>query len=503
MEKIAIIDIGSNTARIVIANILEGGYFSVVDELKEPVRLAKGMEVDGYLRPLRIQQMIKTLKSFKNLYESHKVDKVFAYATAAVRRAKNKKTFVDEVLAQCGIKLTVLTQEEEAMLVYTGVANSLDIPKGLIIDVGGASIKIILYNRRMLINHTTLPFGAVSLTDKFADIADGFERARLIEEYVGEELAKVEWFRDIDEEVQLIAVGSAVRNLGRISRRFKRYPLDMAHNYHIPMEEFENIYNTMKGVDITKPVRIKGISSARAEILPAAFSCIKAIEDASKFSEIVISGAGLREGALFRYAVPSTMDKPLGDVLGHSIYTMLSHFNMNIPHAEHVFDISLQLYRQLKVLHKLPRMYVRVLRVASYLHDIGSSFKFYDHPKHSFYLILNSNLYGIQQKDLVMAALVAGMHGSQPLEGADTQQYLALLTPEDIDAVKKLGVIVRIAECFDRSMSGVITSLTCDILGESVILKPESSSDCTLEIQDAMSAVGDFRRAFNKNLDIL
>ena len=182
---------------------------------------------------------------------------------------------------------------------------------------------------------------------------------------------------------------------------------------------------------------------------------------------------------------------------------MLSSFNMNIPHAEHVFDISLQLYRQLKVLHKLPRCYIKVLRVAAQLHDIGSSFKYYDHPRHSFYLILHSNLYGIQQKDLVMAALVAGMHGNTPFEGTDVQPYLSMLTEEDLEAVKKLGVIVRIAECFDRSMSGVIPSLTCDILGESVILKPDSTNDCTLEIQDAMRAVGDFKKAFKKNLDIL
>ena len=102
-----------------------------------------------------------------------------------------------------------------------------------------------------------------------------------------------------------------------------------------------------------------------------------------------------------------------------------------------------------------------------------------------------------------MAALIAGMHGNSSLEGVEIQQYLSMLTEEDIDAVKKLGVIVRIAECFDRSMSGVITSLTCDILGESVILKPCSTSDCTLEIQDAIGAVADFRRAFKKNLDIL
>lgn len=504
MEKIAIIDIGSNTARIVIVNIREGGYFTVIDELKEPVRLAKGMEIDGFLRPLRIQQMVKTLKTFKNLYESHNVSRVFAYATAAVRRAKNQKSFVDEILSSCGIKLTVLSQEEEASLVYTGVINSMDVPKGLIVDVGGASIKLIYYNRRVLLAQDTLPFGAVTLTEKFADAsADTVERARLIEDYVVTHLKKLEWYNTMDLDTQLICVGGSIRNLGKISRRFKRYPLDMAHNYHINFDEFNNIYNTLKAVDMSKASRIKGLSSTRADILPAALSCLKAVEATSTFGELIISGAGLREGAMFRYAVPSTMEKPIGDVLGHSIYTMLSHFNMNVSHSEHVFDISLQLYRQLKVLHKLPRSYVKVLRTAAQLHDIGSSFKFYDHHKHSFYFILNSNLYGIQQKDLVMAALVAGMHSNQPLEGVEIQQYLNMLTEEDIDAVRKLGVIVRIAECFDRSMGGVITSLTCDVLGDSVILKTEATSDCTLEIKDAMNATGEFKRAFKKNLDIL
>ncbi len=504
MEKIAIIDIGSNTARIVIVSIREGGYFTVIDELKEPVRLAKGMEMDGFLRPLRIQQMVKTLKTFKNLYESHKVSRVFAYATAAVRRAKNRKSFVEEVLSSSGIKLTVLSQEEEAGLVYTGVINSMDVPKGLIVDIGGGSVKLIYYNRRVLIAQDTLPFGAVTLTEKFADeTTDPTERSRLIEEYVTEHLKKLDWYANIDPDTQLIGVGGSFRNLGKISRRFKKYPLDMAHNYHIGFDEFNNIYNTFKALDLTQAARIKGLSSARADILPAALSCLKAIESTSHFGEVIISGAGLREGAMFRYAVPSTMEKPIGDVLGHSIYTLLSQFNMNIEHSEHVFDISLQLYRQLKVLHKLPRSYVKILRVASQLHDIGSSFKFYDHHKHTFYFILNSNLYGIQQKDLVMAAIVAGMHGHQPLEGVEIQQYINMLTEEELDAVRKLGVIVRIAECFDRSMGGVIQTLTCDVLGDSVILKTESTSDCALEIKDALSATGEFKRAFKKNLDIL
>ena len=504
MEKIAIIDLGSNTARLVIAKILDGGYFVVIDELKEPVRLAQDMEKDGFLRPLRIQQMIKTLNNFKKLYESHNVSKVFAFGTAAVRRAKNQKSFVDEVLNSCGIKLTVLTQEEEAALVYTGVINSMDIPKGLIVDIGGGSTKIIYYNRRTLIAQDTLPLGAVTLTEKFQNASnDPVVRTQLMEQYVKQELEKIEWFDLIDPDTQFIGVGGSMRNLGKISRKFKKYPLDMAHRYIIPFEEFDQIYGKIRMLDIDKAARIKGLSSTRVDIFPAALSVLNTLKNNLDFEEIIISGAGLREGAMFRYSVPMTAEKPINDVLGHSIYTLLSQFNMNIPHSEHVFDLSLQLYRQLRVLHKLPRSYIRVLRVAAQLHDIGSSFKFYDHHKHSFYLIINSNIYGLPQKDLIISAFAAGLHTKGTLDGMQIEDYLAILSQEEINAIRKLGVIVRIAECFDRSMGGVIKGISCDVLGDSVILKTESVSDCSLEIKDAMGVVNDFKKAFNKNLEIL
>jgi len=507
MEKIAIIDLGSNSARLVIAEILDGGYFTVIDELKEPVRLAQDMEIDGFLRPLRMAQTIKTLRTFRTLYESHKVDKIFAFATAAVRRAKNQKAFIDEVQTVCGIKLTVISQEEEATFVYQGVINSMDIPKGLIVDIGGGSIKMIYYNRRVLIAQDTLPFGAVTLTEKFSNYILPEERALAIEGYVAEHLAKLPWLKDIDAETQLIGVGGSIRNLGKISRRLKKYPLDMAHNYRIPFGEFDTIYDTIKPLDIDKTSRIKGLSSARADIFPAALSVLAAIKsykfDAAKIGELIISGAGLREGTMFRYAAPSVAEKPIGDIVGHSIYTWLHHFDMNIAHAEHVFEISMQLFRQLKVLHKLPRPFVKVLRVASMLHDIGSSFKFYDHHKHSMYIILNSNLYGIPQKDLVLAAIVAGLHSKDGLENLEISKYASILTEEDLEAAKKLGVIVRIAECFDRSCGGLITGLSCDVLGDSVIMKTKTTGDVTLEIKDATEATPEFRRAFHKNLEIL
>lgn len=206
---------------------------------------------------------------------------------------------------------------------------------------------------------------------------------------------------------------------------------------------------------------------------------------------------------MFHHAVPSTDEKPLSDILGHSLQTLMHYFDINIPHAEHVYNLSMQLFKQLKVLHKLPRCYIKVLRVATLLHDSGMRIKYYDHHKHSSYIILNSNLYGISHKDLVMASMVAGGHRKNEFNDVEFLKYRVMLTDEDVDAIRKLSVILRIAESFDRSMSGLITGINCDVLGDSVIMKTETEGDASLEIKDALSSSNEFRRAYGKNLEIL
>lgn len=504
MEKIAIIDLGSNSARLVLVNVMDNGCFVVFDELKESVRLGQDMEKDGYLKPARVAQTIKTLKMFRRLCDANKIDKIFAFATSAVRRAKNQKSFLEEVIATCAIKLKVLSQEEEGQLIYHGVVNSMDIHKAVIVDIGGGSIQFVHYNRRNILAQETLPFGAVTLADMFKE--EGLkpeENAERIEKFIREKLEKMEWLKNIEPDVRFIGVGGSFRNLGKISRMIKKYPLDMAHNYSLSYKEFETIYDTIKTLDLDKTMKIKGLSSGRADIFPNALATVKAIADYIGFNEITISGCGLREGAMFRYAVPTTAEKPITDVLGHSLNTLVSYFDSNEVHSEHVYNLSMQLFKQLKVLHKLPRAYVRVLRTASILHDAGLRLKYYEHHKHSAYIILNSNLYGISHKDLVMAAFVAEAHRKGSIKPESISPYIRLLTDEDYEAVKKLGVILKIAESFDRSMSGLITGITCDLLGDSVIMKTESEGDCSLEIKDAITCSLEFKKAFGKNLEIL
>jgi exopolyphosphatase/guanosine-5'-triphosphate,3'-diphosphate pyrophosphatase len=218
---------------------------------------------------------------------------------------------------------------------------------------------------------------------------------------------------------------------------------------------------------------------------------------------MTVSASGLREGLMYNYAVPTTSEKPISDILGHSISTIMNYFDENSAHAEQVYNLSMQLFKQLRVLHKLPRPYVKVLRIASLLHDCGSRIKYYDHHKHSFYIILNSHLNGLTQRELLLSAFVASAHRRDGLNIGDWNKYKDILKEEDLPAVRKLGVILRIAESLDRSMSGAVKTLSCDVLGDSVIMKTEVEGDCSLEIKDALAAASDFYRAFRKNLEIL
>ncbi len=504
LERIAIIDLGSNTARLLLVDVLDNGHFQIVDQLKEATRLGEGMERDGFLKPARIQETIRTLKMFRKLCDVNGIERIIAVATAAVRRAKNQRSFLDEVSATCGIKLRVLSAEEEAIYVYRGVINTMDIPKGLILEIGGGSAKIIYYNRRNLLNYETLPFGAITLTELFAeDNLSPEEQAVKVEEFFTEQLSRIEWLKNVDPEAQLIGVGGSFRNLCRMTKIMKKYPLKTIHNYVVRETDFDHVYDLLKSLDLDRKKKIKGLSSGRADILPAAFAAISAFKKYVGKADMVISGSGLRTGIMFNYAVPSTLDKPISDVLTFSLNTLVDFFGCNRKHVEQTVTLSVQLFKQLRVLHKFPRQYLKILKVAAFLYEAGKKVGFYNFEKHSAYIVLNSNIYGISHRDLVMASFVCSCTGIDDINPLDWSRYRDLVSDEDVDAVRKMGVMLRIASCLDRSLSSIISGINCDILGDSVIMKTETDSDATLEINSALEVGPDFRKVFRKNLEIL
>lgn len=504
MDRVALIDLGSNTARLVIYDVLEGGYFIVAEEHREAVRLGE-TEADGSLKQTRIMQAIATLKSFKEICAIKNVNQILAVATAAVRKASNQKTFLSDVYNATGLRITAVSEEEEANYVYQGVINTMDIPRGLIMEIGGGSTKFVYYNRRNILHTKIFDFGAVTLANMFASADKSPEEcADQMVEFVRQQLETVEWFKEIDPDAQLIGVGGSCRNLARIIRKVKKYPLDMVHNFNMDVEDFNYVYDMIRPLDLDKKRRIKGLSSARADVFHSALAVMKATIEHMGFSKIIASGSGLREGVMFNYVVPQTIEKPISDVAGYSLNCFAAHMGVNLQHAQQTFNLCVQLFKQLRVLHKFPRQYVKVLRICAMLHDIGKQFKFYNHPKHTSYMILNSNIKGVSHRDLVLAAFVTAINDKEEINYGDWAKYNnVILSPEDVEAVKKLSVILRLASALDTSMRGIVTEISCDVLGDSVIMKTELTGNAILEISAANAVALDFKKVFKKNLEIL
>lgn len=143
------------------------------------------------------------------------------------------------------------------------------------------------------------------------------------------------------------------------------------------------------------------------------------------------------------------------------------------------------------------------MKVAASLHAAGSRVQFYNFEKHSGYIIMNANIYGLSHRDTVLAAFVAASTSMEDINAAEWVKYRDLVGDEDVEAVKKMGIMLRIAEALDRSMTSVVKGINCDILGDSVIMKTELDGDAALEINAALQVGPDFRKVFKKNLEIL
>ena len=249
--------------------------------------------------------------------------------------------------------------------------------------------------------------------------------------------------------------------------------------------------------------KMKGLSPKRADIMPAAMAIVKSFVSYMNIETFAISGNGLREGLMINQALPITVEKPISDVLSYSLENLVLFAGGDKQHAERVTQLSVQLFKQLRVLHKFSRQYLKVLKIAACLHDCGERVRYYSHPKHSRYTILNSRICGATHREIVLAAFVAGCHNHEDMPVAEWQKYKDIVLEEDFDAVKKLGVLLRVAESLDRTHCGVVKGINCDVLGDSVIMKTEVTGDALLEIRDAESANPEFKRAFHKNLEIL
>jgi len=501
MNRLAVFELGVSDVKLTIYKYTNNAFFTTESQIIEPVKITQDMERDGYIKPSRIQETISILKNFRKIVDDAKIEQIICYASPVLSNARNQIAFLDEIYKTVSLYFKILTDEEQFAAIHNAVLYSFAMTKGVIMQVGEDSTQIVRFNRRVITNSINLPIGTATLLTQFENFSMA-ERMSKTVALIVEELKNIDWLHGLEEDYEFFGMGEGFEALGKLCRKSTRYPLELAHNYQITKENCDNVYNLVKGLDLDKAKKLRGISEKRADVIAISFAVIKAFYETFVSSNISVSTNSERYGIVAKNLLGQTGEKPLLDILGYSLSSINEFYPTSI-NMDSNYSLAIILYKQLKVLHKLTRPYVKVLRIAASMCMAGKRISFENYQRNNFPVILGSNIYGASHKDIVLAAFVASSQNIDDFSLNEWVKYKDLLTDEDLDAVKKMAIIIKIATLMNITNSNVVKDVACDVLGDTVILKTEVEKDATLEISQAMSIAGDFRKVYGKNLQIL
>lgn len=504
MKKVAIVSLDSTQIKLTLATILDNETFVVNEVFTEGTKIAVDLSTDALIKTQRINDCLLALKSYKTLISTNDITEVYAYASFEYLDAKNQKSFFEEIYSQTGFRFNILSKDEQLMNSYTAVINSLDAPRGIIVSITGTKTQVLYYNRRNLISQHTFDFGVCSLAEQFVkENVKPEDSIKQMYDYVYKHIKKLDMFKELEPDTCIVGLGDSYLSLGKLSRRLKKNPYDREHGYSMTSASVTEVYDFIKTLDLDKTKKLKGISADRADYLASGLAIIKAMQDFAGVNIATVCANSLTEGILFNKACPLTSEKPLTDILGFSLNAQNEYYNTYSKNTAHVYELSLMLFKQLKVLHKLSRTYVKVLRIASTFHDAGKRISANNYTKSGFGVVLNANIYGISYREQVLASFVVASQKLEDFSTSDWVRYKDIVTEEDLEAVRKLSVIIRLADALDKFGRGYIVDISCDILGDSVIMKTITTNPAEMEIREGIKLENDFVKAFKKHLEIL
>ena len=503
MRRIAIIELDVRGCKMVVAEYNDNALVNVLDEISEPLKLWADIEADNVIKPARTVETISILQNFQRYVTIYKVESTVAYCTGAFKEVKNHRSFIEEVNSETIFKFDIMSNEKLETAVHLLNANTMEQIKGVVVNVQDEYINIIKYNRRNILECCRFEFGTLTLA-KMYENEDEMTPAQKMEnmvEFAKKEFSKKDVFTKEEEEYKRIGMGNAFVNVGRLTRMGTKYPLNIEHNYELTIENFSKAYNAVKNMDVDKTKKIKGVSGERADMVASGFAIVKALMSVYGVNVFAINELSIAVGALYNELNNIFGDRPIGDILTQSLETCNAFYDKEENESKNIYVYANDLYEELRVLHRYTKSQQRVLRIASYLATCGKRINARNFERTGFPIVVNSEIYGASHKELVLAGFVVASQNLDDFDFSNWVRYKDMVDEEDLDIVKKLAVIVKISRLIDKSKT--CDHIVCDVLGDKCILNVVPKENCNCVLDDVKKAGADFRRAFDKQLQVL
>lgn len=497
MRRVGIVDLGSNTIRLVVYACEPEGHYRLVDQIREPIRLGEGSATSGELSEAAMERALTVLRLVSDYaHDTHLAD-VKVIATSAVRDTSNGAEFIGRV-RELDLDVEVLDGEQEASLGVLAVANGFAFEDAWVVDLGGGSVQISLMKHRGFRRGTAYPLGAVRLTELYLHSdPPAKDQVKRLRAAVRDQLAKV--VAKIRKKPHpVVAIGGTIRNLARALQATSDYPIGQVHGLFLERADLEALLARMLEATVKRRARMAGIKPDRADIIVAGALVYETLMREADLRGLHVSGLGIREGVLFRELFPEPHLIPVVRKFG--IQSLFSHYPQPMVHTEHVRFLSRRLFDELKPLHGYGWEEAQLLDEAAQLHDIGLAVGYHGHHRHGAFLIDNTLLPGMTHREKALITLLVRYHRKAAPKPGPLRK---LLHDDDQKLLEVLTCCLRLAEHLERARANRIKDFEVRIGKRRVELTLIADRPTPVEIYEAEKLAWLFEKAFGRRLEIV
>ncbi|WP_216830030.1 Ppx/GppA phosphatase family protein [Alkalihalobacterium elongatum] len=456
-RKLAIIDMGSNSIRLVIYTIKSNGCYHELHNFKVVARLSSHTKEDGSISDKGIEIIVETLSRFNEIIKAHQIDQIKGVATAALRLAPNQTEVINIIKKKTALSFTVLSDYEEAYYGYLAVTNSTNIEDGISVDIGGGSTEVTLFKNRKLLKYVSFPFGAITLKNRFIESdPPTLEEMNNLQQFLINQFSSLNWI--VNTELPVVGIGGTARNLCLMHQRKINYPLPGLHQYELQPNDIQEVQQSLVERPFSERQNIQGLSKDRTDIIIPAIQAIASLIKVTNAPQFIMSNKGLRDGIFYEEVLQQIGIDQFPNVADESFFQLSYNYQIDNEHVKQVSKLASAIYKELSpyLLEKyndeenmqLLRYSARVLYMGEYISNEASS-------QHTFYLLSNKTIDGLSHSQRLAIALISSFKSKSYLLQFATP-YSELLSKQQLKRYELLGAILKLAYSLNRTRRNVI-----------------------------------------------
>lgn len=491
-KAVAVMDIGSNSIRMVVAQVFADGSFEILERLQQALRLGQDTFRKGRLSAQTMRAAVLVLRNYQEVLRTYDVQQVRAVATSAVREASNADTFLDRIFVATGLDVRAISAAEESRLKISAVREAvgkkfLARRQALVVEVGGGSTILNLLDKGEIKVTQSLAIGSIRLQEVLETSSQPVEQAaNMIEQQITSAIAAITGVLPLKRIRTFIAIGGDVRWAAKQVGKAGEIP----GLVNVQPKKLKSLITQYERYSADHLVGSLKIPFIEAETLTPALMVYYALLQTTSAEEMAVSGVSMRDGLLYDLACTVSGKQTESDLtqILYSARALATKYHVDLHHANHVCELAGRLFDELKKQQWFNIERKMLLQAAAILHEVGIFINSRAHHKHSYYVIANAEVFGFDPKELTIVANIARYHRRSKPKSSHVEY--ARLNRQDRMIVNKLAAILRVADALDVNRTQDIKDFTCRIENDELIITPSGCGDLTLE-RRALAMKGD------------